>query len=671
MAFNDLPKIAASHVQSGESVRAIKTILRLPQFIVHDEIPDYGSDFTVELGVKGEASNFRFQIQLKSEESANYVENGAYITARLETSRLNYLLRGASRNLLVVYDCGTKHLYYEWVHKIIESLDANSLLWRDQATVAVRLPIDQQLTDQSAADVHGSVLEYCRKQLELQARPLEPPVLASNQAAERFATSADAAELLALLRSGGLALVSSGHQQQILELLDAMPAARWTTSAKLLLVRAFAHFHIGAPLAALHYANLAERCDSEELSDEERALLWHVRISSKLNIGQSSIDAYFDGLQQIAAQHPCTAVGLQAGAEALVWELHQRRREPDQWDLAQEVLSRARKLHQSFQQLADSEKARWAFDLLIAEVEFEAATQVAIDGVFEHRVAEELGRPLPVLRRVELAGRGLTLMEAASKRAEAVCKSARESQAYAYEALAWFTIIQGHLKCNEMLSLASPVAEAAQNMAAGKSMLDQLLHGARTAYEIFSALGYRQMAFRAARLVAHIANVKGDAQTRDEIAVYLKKEADLMGLRPEAADLVTMAHPRRRPRNSRSRSTSDPSFWIGLDPAQSERFARRMQRALQLPDGRLRYIRRDIDARRAIAHEKLQWCRHIELLQNLEHTHSPETHYANPPCHVGYCERYGHRSQIEHEDFSAVIGSFKRNYCSNCAGREV
>ena len=37
-------------------------------FIVRDESPDYGVDFSAELGIEDKASNFRFQIQLKSKD---------------------------------------------------------------------------------------------------------------------------------------------------------------------------------------------------------------------------------------------------------------------------------------------------------------------------------------------------------------------------------------------------------------------------------------------------------------------------------------------------------------------------------------------------------------------------------------------------------------------------
>lgn len=287
-------------------------------------------------------------------------------------------------------------------------------------------------------------------------------------------------------------------------------------------------------------------------------------------------------------------------------------------------------------------------------------------------MAEQLERPLPLPKRVQLATRSIELLERASKRAEGVYHAARKSEAHTYEALALFTVVRGHFKSREMLGIASPVAEVFGSSPDGEKQLEELLRGARQAYALFSAMGYRQMAFRSAMLVADIANVQGDTRTRDEVAAHLKNEAALIGLRPEAAELVSMAHPRRRPGGAPPASPGeDPLFWLRLDPAQAERFARRLQRVLELPDDRLRNIFREVESRKAVSREKLQWCRHIELLQNLAHAASPETHYARPPCFVGDCKRYHHRSQIEHDEFSAVIDTFKRNYCTTCPGREV
>src|SRR5437762_227054 len=124
MAFEDLPKVAPSHVQSTNSADRLRIALGAERFVLREDKPDYGTDFQAELVIDGAASNFRFHIQLKSEKEVSFVEDGKYGTVRIETSRLNYLLRGAGRSIVVLYDEATDTLRYEWVDEVVRRLDA-------------------------------------------------------------------------------------------------------------------------------------------------------------------------------------------------------------------------------------------------------------------------------------------------------------------------------------------------------------------------------------------------------------------------------------------------------------------------------------------------------------------------------------------------------------------
>jgi len=66
MAFDQLPKIDRSRVQSSDSALALESVFRLPNFVTRAQDPDLGIDYVVELAEASQGSNIHFSVQLKS-----------------------------------------------------------------------------------------------------------------------------------------------------------------------------------------------------------------------------------------------------------------------------------------------------------------------------------------------------------------------------------------------------------------------------------------------------------------------------------------------------------------------------------------------------------------------------------------------------------------------------
>lgn len=88
-----------------------------------------------------------------------------------------------------------------------------------------------------------------------------------------------------------------------------------------------------------------------------------------------------------------------------------------------------------------------------------------------------------------------------------------------------------------------------------------------------------------------------------------------------------------------------------------------------IPPERLAAVERDVFASRDIARERLDWCRHIELIQDLRHLDHPSTAYASPLRYDGLCEELGYTSEIGIPDWRAVISDFKHSFCEGCTAR--
>src|SRR5882762_1103697 len=60
------------------------------------------------------------------------------------------------------------------------------------------------------------------------------------------------------------------------------------------------------------------------------------------------------------------------------------------------------------------------------------------------------------------------------------------------------------------------------------------------------------------------------------------------------------------------------------------------------------------------------WCRHIELKEDLRHTLDPSTHFRSDPTRIAHCNLHGYRSKLGNPDWRAVISAFKPTYCEGC-----
>jgi hypothetical protein len=78
------------------------------------------------------------------------------------------------------------------------------------------------------------------------------------------------------------------------------------------------------------------------------------------------------------------------------------------------------------------------------------------------------------------------------------------------------------------------------------------------------------------------------------------------------------------------------------------------------------------DLRKQIRIDQVQrsFCKHLQPLQNLEHTASPETAYLFKTQYTCSCTRFGHQTRIENDDIEVVINAMQRTYCDECRERD-
>ena len=186
--------------------------------------------------------------------------------------------------------------------------------------------------------------------------------------------------------------------------------------------------------------------------------------------------------------------------------------------------------------------------------------------------------------------------------------------------------------------------------------------------------GHVEWELRAKILLADVADLSGDRALATEMADEVLPIAEAYQfdrIVKDARDhLAGDPYLRRMQRDHLLKHGRDPDFSVAEMP--DERLvqdAEDMLEAVGLPKDRLAVVTREVTSYRDIARERVRWCQHIQLIQDLAHTGSPVTHYAYDPERRCYCEKFRVASKIGSTDWRVLIETFKSNYCLGCPAR--
>jgi hypothetical protein len=88
------------------------------------------------------------------------------------------------------------------------------------------------------------------------------------------------------------------------------------------------------------------------------------------------------------------------------------------------------------------------------------------------------------------------------------------------------------------------------------------------------------------------------------------------------------------------------------------------------PAARLEVVVGMLRSFRQISQERVNWCRHLVIWEDLSATDNPETAFRELPTRKCHCEKFGHTSQTASTDAGNVILQFKQAFCGSCCSRE-
>lgn len=658
-----LPQSAPEHELERIGLQAFQGFLSdHPYLIPRDErLVDYGVDLSLEVVSDGRPTNCRAQAQLKSSTSPKYNQDGS-TSVSITVANLNYLLNGRSP-IYILYIKDTEEFRYAWAQDEAQRLGDR---WREQSYVTLRL------ADKMEPSTLGLIRDRILREGRLRRQIDES--LTRNALTRQIdirididsGDITDSKQAYKSLTDQGLQAVALGMPDKVLEaarLIDKEDRK----DPRVPLVSAYAYYSMGRYHDAM--AQLAQlSTTSMQLEEDDLLLANYILSACARHMGQTTAAEY---------QKEIETLGRSAtGDMAADLELEDMRMRAITAGLAREgiplldqLIAKARKIvddpstssprriHTHLTML-DATSLRLTADWLQLLMLMKIRSRVGLDeygtlapAIRTHieAVVAWVNEVSSVVNEAVKAGHMLFVAEGLRIRAQGLIWQARQQK---------------------MLDMAH-----GETYTAPSELVGQLRQDCEKAARAFQQIDILEGELRARLLMADVHDLVDDFEAAKEIALEvapLAKAWSCAGVEAHAAEYLGNRSAHSEFVDSmrlRTRHEKDREYRKHSDEM-IRRFASDTITALGLPQDRLGNIKKDYLAERDFSNERLLWCQHLFVIQDLRHTLDKSTFYTVDPDRGCYCKRFSYRTLIVNPDHKVVLDAFKAARCRECSFRE-
>lgn len=661
-----LPKSDDNAELQRKSIKALNALLQDQDNLIFrgEPVEDYGVDGSFELKIGGRMTNFRAQVQLKATASVEPNQDGS-ISFPVRTANLNHLLNGTCP-VYLLFDAGTKDFWYVWAHDESLRLQTINPAWKNQETVTLRF------TERLALDTLSAVVDCVLREGRL-IREIRDS-LARSTTNEPVVISIDSASLAVtdpiqaqhILLASGLTIVAAGFPSEALRLLDLIDP-RTKIVARFQLTAGYAHYILGNHYAALGHIRQA-LARAQELSQNERSFLDNLKDTCELRVG---IIDYSTHRQRAEARAQASGglVLLQERLEMAYYRSLRARDEGTRTALTKEVREVVSQI------LGDSdasEAVKVQARLTLLHVEGAGATsavahQLGLDWMRQH-LATTYGTHLAADYRQVTAR--LADWEASANNALKAAYDLGHPFLTAQALSIWVAICISQLLNkridalyrNKVFQVPEAIASRARQSVA-------------TASAILERAGSVEGKLRISILHADFLEITGDLAAAKKLAAEIRPEAEAMGftdIAGRASDILadrTLLKEFER-EEERFKQTDEDIWFAQLSDEELRSLTRDTLQTLGIPMDRVGIAEQSSRNDREIARERVHWCRHLELLENLSQTLDPGKAFISLPNRKCVCQKFGYETRIETSEAQTLVGTFKKMFCTGCEARD-
>jgi hypothetical protein len=671
-----LPLGDRKDTQQQLSLKALRNRIPEDKFLVRDERnDDKGVDVALEVKLEvrvpreagGEEvmhqfTNCRAQGQIKSIDNPKPNADGS-VSYLIDTSNLNYLLNGQSP-IYFLWLAPTDEIRYAWAMDEWRRLDVDNPGWMEQGKFTIRFT---HVLDAAAVDtIRQRVIRearFSRRLSETLARSAtsEQVVVGIDQ---KSLQTTDPSRIRDLLSSGGMTIVAGGLGRQALDLAALLnPADR--SLPHIQMVCAYAHYTLGRYDQARGLAAEAS-LKTGALPPRDRVFLVTIRNVCDYQTGRITHEEYDRREEQLAGEDAYASVShrLERLRFALNKEQDATRRET--------LLADLRRLVAEIQQNAEASdpfKLQARVVLLAAE-----GGQLAVVLLHELVYASmRQGTELPTgTRAIEGVQRMRSLLARWKTESD---RAVRDAVALGHPILVSDArTARVAVSCALLWQMQMNAIAAEQPFSPPQEMFAGLMAEAEAARQVYSLAGSLEGELRAKLLTAALLEFAGRTAEAQALAREVLPQVQAM----DYVDLMDRARGHMTGRTlaknfeelQRGRMAKDDTVALAEESDDKMReLAKACVDSHAIPADRLPVVEREWLALRDVAREQVNWCQHLDVIQEKSHTNDRSTLYLLDPNRFCLCKKLGHQSLIGHPDCQTIIATFKVNYCEGCTDR--
>jgi hypothetical protein len=628
-----------------------------------ERIEDYGVDGSFELNLEKRMTNFRAQVQLKGTASIEPNKDGT-MSLSVKTANLNYLLNGPSP-VYILFDVRKRQFWYLWAQEENRRLEIADAGRKKQEKIVLRFR--DRLTSETLNTIIDRVRREGRMHRQIhdslaRATTSEPIVVKIDQSSLRITDPSHARDVL---MASGPAIVAAGYAREALDLARLLDS-EIRDLPRIHLTAGYAEYMVGKHYNALgHIRQAISR--SKELSERDRSFLNTLKDACEFHVGIIDGATY----QQRMSDRAAALTGLESfetQQDALYHRFLSERNEAARASLVEQIHAVTNRILEH-KEATDAIKLGARLILLYVEgteanlaATHEAGLASLHAFMFRQQSSEILGR-------YRVASDRLADWEGSSEQA---LKDAYQLGHPILIAEALGVVLS--IRIGNLFDNKSEALSLGKKFEVPEKVKSSVHRQIENALLINGLSGSVERRLRLKRLQADFLEITGDIPGAKEIAALVYPEADAMGFVSIAKRAKELLDDRTLlmefERNLASSASLDQDILFAhYSDAELKRFSDEVLRIVGSPPARSEVVQQYCDSLREIARERCNWCRHLQILEDLTQTDDPAIAFHVLPNRSCFCDKFKYRTQIETTDAKALIVTFKQLYCTNCAAR--
>jgi hypothetical protein len=468
-----------------------------------------------------------------------------------------------------------------------------------------------------------------------------------------------------ILMTSGPSIIASGYPKQAVQLL-ALLDIETATMPRMQLIAGYADYMLGKHFNALGHLRQA-MARSQELSSRDRAFVNRLRDACELKVGIIDTETY----QRRADERTRALTGVESLEAQLEIYQHQclTSRDPNVRPL---LASKVDGVTQLILNHADAtEPAKLAASLTLLYIQgTEANMEVTSQkGLSRMRASMFPNQGQPMAGRYGFAIHHWSDWEkssdAALKKAYALGHPILIGEAHA--------VVLG-VYLNRLLSQRVEALFYDKPFRVANDTASKVLNGIASALAVYNLSGSVEGRLRVSVLNMDFLEITGDMAGAKKLAEQICPEAEAMCFASFAERAKEILEDKsllmRIEQDVKQLKLTDKDVLMArMSDEDLKRFAQDILMSSGLPQSRLSVVEECCKSLRAVARERCNWCRYLDVREEQPAKPNPATAFTHLPNQRCICEKFGHETRIITTDLHGLIGAFKQMYCTNCKDR--